>query len=203
MAVVSRTSIKDLIKKGDIVVYPFTKEKIGNCSVDVRLGEWYFRQKQNSDIIFPYVSDDDALRHPWDPIPQRAAGADKSCEYVIGINPGEMILATTEEFIGSRVECTTMAKTKSTVARLGLDLFGSSGWGDIGYINRWAFPLHNRSSHKILLKPGTWIAQIVFFTVSDKELSYTQGGNYQSTDDFQKLVREWDPRSVLPKCLST
>lgn len=141
----------------------------------------------------------------WVPTPQHAVPAEKLGKVADGIAKDiplisiETILATTEEFIGSRVECTTMAKTKSTIARLGLDCFGSAGWGDIGYINRWAFPLHNRT---ILLRPGTWITQIIFLTVTDRELSYTQGGNYQSTDDFQKLIREWSPLSVLPKPLT-
>lgn len=147
----------------------------------------------------------------WVPTPQHAVPAEKLGKVadgiakdipLISIHAGETILATTEEFIGSRVECTTMAKTKSTIARLGLDCFGSAGWGDIGYINRWAFPLHNRTDRTILLRPGTWIALIIFLPVTDRELSYTQGGNYQSTDDFQKLIREWSPLSVLPKPLT-
>jgi deoxycytidine triphosphate deaminase len=145
----------------------------------------------------------------WVPTPQHAVPAEKLGKVADGIAkdipliPIETILATTEEFIGSRVECTTMAKTKSTIARLGLDCFGSAGWGDIGYINRWAFPLHNRTDRIILLRPGTWIAQIIFLTVTDRELSYIlKAANYQWTDDFQKLIREWSPLSVLPKPLT-
>lgn len=248
MAVVSRTSIKKLIDSGDIVVRPYDENKINNCSIDVRLGEWYFRQHNNGGVIYPY-GDSDLNENihfvhmsPWNPTPLKAepitseyddlfnqmttiiskpkgnateititteperrfkelCGQSKD-QNVIILHPGEIILATTEEFIGSRLQCTTMAKTKSSLARYGIDVCGSSGWGDIGYINRWAFPIHNRSNFPVILKPGTWIGQIVFLTVTDKELSYTQGGSYQSTDDFEKLVKEWDPRSVLPKVLS-
>lgn len=251
MAVVSRTSIKSLIEKGDIVVYPQSPDKIGNCSIDVRLGEYFFRQTKPTGPLYPYADgrdenhqpllDKDVFSsifdkysindkevdqqfeiykeehqsspaiHPWDSEPQRAVNAEQLKHLgsgiaqnipLIVIKPGETILATTEEFIGSRLECTTMAKTKSSLARIGLDCFGSSGWGDIGYVNRWAFPLHNKSNRIILLRPGTWVAQIVFMKVSDPEISYTQGGNYQATDDFERLVKEWKPQHILPKHLT-
>lgn len=196
MAVISRTSIKQLVEKGDIIISPYNESKIGNCSVDVSLGKWYFLQKGGTRSSLPPAPIDTSEETIWDSEPQQIK------DYLI-IWPGEMILITTEQFIGSRKECTTMAKTKSSLARFGLDLCGSSGWGDIGYINRWAFPLHNRSKFILKLKLGTWIGQIVFLSVSDVEKSYTQGGSYQSTDDIDKLIKDWDPRSVLPKKLST
>ena len=198
MAVVSRTLLKQLIKDGDIVVHPYCEDAIGNCSIDVRLGEWFFVQNKEG-YIYPY--NDELTKHPWYEKPRRATmcGVESIKGPVIRIDPGEMILATTEEFIGSRKQCTTMAKTKSTVSRLGLDCCASAGWGDIGYINRWAFPIHNRSNKTIFLHPGTWIAQIIFLTVSSQEDCYT--GTYQTTTDIDQLVKNWDPTSVLPKTL--
>ena len=257
MAVISRTDITKLIEKGDIVVkyHPMSKyktypqDKIGNCSMDIRLGGIFFRQRAAGTHVFPYKehrnsrnacfrsyeeyvqnnTDERAMDKNmyedqckwgflefdipstiWNPSPMQPAsvlrdGSAPGIETgtrIITLQPGETILAISEEFIGCRRSCTTMLKTKSTIARLGMDICGSSGWGDIGYINRWTFPLRNRSNCIIHLLPGTWIGQIIFLSVSGVEESYVKGGNYQSTDDIDKLITSWEPEDVLPKYLS-
>ena len=202
MSVVSRTDIKKLVEKGEIVIYPYTPEKVGNCSVDIRLGNWFFRQSDTPKLIFPYKNGN--VDDVWNPTPQQAEVNSRfPGRPVILLNPGEIILASSEEFIGAKCKCTTMAKTKSSLSRLGIDCFGSAGWGDIGFINRWSMLLQNKGTHTIALVPGTWIAQIVFLTVCSEESSYSEsGGNYQSTDDFAKLVSTWNPKSLLATPLS-
>lgn len=57
MAVVSHTSIENLIESGDIVVFPLNKAKI-----DVRLGNWFFfRSTSNQLPIYPYTDGFDPI----------------------------------------------------------------------------------------------------------------------------------------------
>lgn len=202
MAVVSRTSLTKLIESNDVVVRPYHPEKVNNGSIDFRLGKWYFRalhekthRDQALDAYHPPESDFGSIQGQlWNQI--ALDGTDG-----ITLEPGEIILATSHEFIGSRKKCITMGKTKSTLARWGLDVFASAGWGDVGYINRWAFPLINRTDRKIVLQPGTWIGQIIFFSISNEEKSYTSGGSYQTSDDINLIIKNWKPDSILPKYL--
>ncbi|MEM3858073.1 MAG: dCTP deaminase [Candidatus Micrarchaeaceae archaeon] len=189
MSILSKKSILKLLNEGDIVIHPYDEKKVNNCSVDITLGNYYFRQSNETEI------DVNKNQRLWNDKPIYE-------ENIIYLKPGELILATSNEFIGSRKKCTTMLKSKSTTTRWGLDVCASGGYGDIGYINRWAFPLHNRTNKIVNIKPGTRIAQIVFFYVTEDEDSYTLNGNYQKTDNLEELISTWKPESVLPKAMS-
>ncbi len=55
--VLSDTEILKYIKKKQIIIDPFKKENLNNCSYDVTLGEYYFREKVNGlTIANPYSS---------------------------------------------------------------------------------------------------------------------------------------------------
>lgn len=78
-----------------------------------------------------------------------------------------------------------------------------AGWGDVGYINRWAMEITNNSSHyQIPLVVGRRIAQIVFFETEGTahSASYEQTGKYQAETELELLQRNWKPTDLLPKC---
>lgn len=193
MSILSKPDLEKLLNEG-IIAISSDCVKINPCSVDLRLGKYLYREKKGSSIVCPY--DDEINTTIWE---------DQYEKYEIGekvrIAPNEIILCSTIEFIGSRIKYTTMLKTKSTLSRLGLDCCGSAGWGDVGYISRWTFTLHNRSSHYIDLKIGSWVAQLIFLEVSSETQSYTNCGNYQMTDDITELVKNWKPEQMLPTTL--
>jgi dCTP deaminase len=197
MVVLTKPDIVRLISEGEIVCKP--EGKINPNSIDVSLSSAFFRQEETYDPVIPYSPE--IVGESCTPVWCSEVG--KLTNYrgkqYISIDAGETILATTNQFIGARGRYTTMLKAKSTTGRLGLDVCGSAGWGDPGYIDRWAFPLRNNGTRTVLLLPGTWIAQIVFFEVSTPDCSYSQVGSYQSSDDIDTLMREWTPQSVLPK----
>ena len=85
-------------------------------------------------------------------------------DQVILLEPGETILAHTNEFIGGKGEVTTMMKARSSVGRNFIEVCKCAGWGDVGYVNRWAMEITNNSRHyTIPLVVGRRVAQIVFF----------------------------------------
>jgi hypothetical protein len=74
-----------------------------------------------------------------------------------------------------------------------------SGWGDVGFVNRWTMEITNNSRHySIPLVVGRRIAQIVFFDTQGTldSRSYSDTGKYQTSGDLQALkVR---PRLLHP-----
>jgi deoxycytidine triphosphate deaminase len=195
----SKPDLLRLLEEGEIVCEP--RGKVSNCSIDIRLGSTFFRQEDTYDPVFPYEGSD--TTPVWKPEP--APLMDFNGAKVIRIDAGELILATSFEFIGARREHTTMLKSTSTFARMCLDVCASAGWGDPGYVNRWAFPLMNRGTRTVFLKPETFIAQIVFLNIStplEEKEGYLQQGSYQKEAfDITKTIESWDPKSVLPKFL--
>src|SRR4029077_284391 len=112
---------------------------------------------------------------------------------VILIEPGETILAHTEEFIGGRNCITTDMKARSSIGRNFIEVCKCAGWGDVGYTNRWTMEITNISTHYYIpLVVGRRIAQIVFFETGEILASdYARGGKYQSDDSISKLKKSW------------
>jgi dCTP deaminase len=207
-------SDKDILRHkelGNIVIEPFEQESLATSSYDVRLGEFYFtEQRQVFDIY--NIWNKAHTEKVWGREAKRAEQAKKVLkdldsigikpkEKVIILAPGETILAHTEEFIGGRTEITTMMKARSSLGRNFIEVCKCAGWGDVGYINRWAMEITNNSRfYSIPLIVGRRIAQIIFFhTGPILESDYTKKGKYQTTQDLVKLKKTWDPLSMLPQ----
>ena len=208
--------ILEEIKKGDIVIKPFKKENLATSSYDVSLGEYYFREQPYSKYhhkIYNIYSKEHT-DHVWG---TKAYKADKASEVfnkynfnwvgispndkIIFLEPGETILAHTEEFIGGKNHITTMMKARSSLGRNFIEVCKCAGWGDVGYINRWTMEITNNSRHySIPLVVGRRIGQIIFFETGPiLKNDYSKTGKYQSHHNLKKMVKEWKPESMLPR----
>lgn len=211
----SDRKILEHMTNGTVVIEPFDKKNLATSSYDVTLGEWYFREqrpKRYKNLFNIYSKSDTELI--WGTEPLRAGFAKDALknfkfEYngirpddkVILLEPGETILAHTEEFIGGRETVTTMMKARSSLGRNFINVCKCAGWGDVGYTNRWVMEISNASQHYIIpLVVGRRIAQLVFFETGPiLKGDYTKGGKYQSTTDVAKLKKLWKPEMMLPK----
>ena len=110
------------------------------------------------------------------------------------LEPGQCILAHTEEYIGSTKHA-TLLKARSTFGRLFIDICPSAGFGDVGYVNRWTLEIKNNSYNHYMLKPGMRIAQISFNEV--KGIGHIYKGAYQS--QHNPLGPHWNPQDMLPR----
>lgn len=115
---------------GNIVISPFDTDSLSNCSYDVKLGEWFYRNEKSLNYFNPWNRDDVAAY--WGN-PINAADCPCNRDYLrtakdyegvptlssknIIVHPGETILAHTQEFIGGRNHITTMMKTRSSLGR--------------------------------------------------------------------------------------
>lgn len=216
MGVYSNKQIKAAIAEGHIVFYPYIAEHIAGSSVDVTLGNWYYRTERPSEGGFynPFdkysvddyfsgalkaeVHSDWAKKHgrvPFENIPLDQA--------IIVLRPGERILAHTHEFIGIKAPGTSTMQARSTWGRNGIAVCLDAGWGDPGYINRWTMEIYNMNQHESVVLPvGERIAQLVFYETGEVDQEYKNlSGKYQpaTADNLQSIVREWEPEQMLPR----
>lgn len=211
----SDKTILEQKEKGDIIIEPFKQENLATSSYDVTLGEWYFREQKPKNFFGVYnIYNKAHTEKVWGTEPLRAECTSETIKLppedlegigtndkIIVLEPGETILAHTEEFIGGRNHITTMMKARSSLGRNFIEVCKCAGWGDVGYTNRWTMEITNNSRHyAIPLVVGRRIAQIIFFeTGTILEKDYTKAGKYQSSTSLAELQKTWDPRSMLPK----
>ena len=213
--VFSNKEILEALKTGQIVCQPFADQNLSLTSLDVSLGEWYYRTEQSrtSEVYNPF--DKDSVSRYFDGPHQATsnqdwtqqagrhlfAGINPDCPIIV-LGPGERLLAHTQEFVGIRWGGTTMMKARSTWGRNGLAVCFDAGWGDPGYVNRWTMELYNLNSYRSIVLPvGEPIAQMVFFYTLPIDGDYAQTGKYQAaTDDsLDKLMANWQPSAMLPR----
>lgn len=202
-------------KAGNIVISPYKRENLATSSYDVTLGEYYFRElppKYHHNIY--NIWNKEHTDHVWGLKPQKAEKAREIFQKfkfnytgiepndkIILIEPGETVLAHTQEFIGGRNHITTMMKSRSSLGRNFIEICKCAGWGDVGFINRWTMEITNNSTHyAIPMVVGRRIAQIIFFETGPILSSdYTKSGKYQSSQNLREIKKKWKPQDMLPK----
>ena len=203
------------VAKDNIVIHPFKLENLGSVSYDVSLGPHFFREQhpQVPQTFFNPYSKQHVKRIWGEPqiatkaaelmvlLPNEADWEGIPSEgLVILIEPGETILAHTQEFIGGRNGFLGEMKARSSLDRIFIDACKSAGLGDVGFINRWTMEITNFSKrYTIPLVVGRRYAQILFFEVGPTLKEYHQDGKYQSGQILEELIKSWIPQDMLPK----
>ncbi len=213
--VLSNREIRSAIKTGQVVVFPLDENNINTTSVDVRLGENFYRirdHREDSVIFNPF--DEEHVKNHFEL--QKAQPLTKVLgslaingltnippeHLVIPMRPHERILGHTYEFIGISTEGTSSMQARSTIGRSGINVCQDAGWGDCGYVNRWTMEIYNNNDRHIVLPVGARIAQIVFYHSEGVESEYSSDtGKYQSitANDLKGIVSSWQPSDMLPK----
>ncbi|MCO6431791.1 MAG: dCTP deaminase [Deltaproteobacteria bacterium] len=114
--------------------------------------------------------------------------------------PGEVILASTREYIKMPRDVVADLKLKSTLGRLWLN-HSLSGWIDCNFQGQVTLELQNLGPYPRTLRAGMRIAQLVFLAMeSPPEVAYGEGGrgNYQGqtgatrawSEDFFPIVHD-------------
>lgn len=211
----SDRKILDEIKKGDIIIEPFRRDNLATSSYDVTLGEYYFQEQPSKyDHNIYNIWSKSHTDHVWGTEAKKAKKASevfkkykfkwegiKPSDKVILLQPGETILAHTNEFIGGRNHITTMMKARSSLGRNFIEVCKCAGWGDVGFFNRWTMEITNNSkNYAIPLVVGRRIAQIIFFETGPiLNNDYAEKGKYQISNNLKEMKKSWKPESMLPK----
>jgi deoxycytidine triphosphate deaminase len=216
MSVYSNTQIRQAIKDGHIVFHPCIEENIAGSSVDVTLGNWYYRTERASEGGFYNPFDEEAVNQYFSGALKAEVHKDWAQKHgrklfknippeqpIIVLRPGERILAHTHEFIGIKAPGTSTMQARSTWGRNGVAVCLDAGWGDPGYINRWTMEIYNMNQHESVVLPvGERIAQVVFYETGPVDKEYKKlTGKYQpaASDDLDAIIREWTPQQMLPR----
>ena len=202
------------IKADQIVFHPFDRNQITGSSIDVTLGNWYYKTEYDSLSNFynPFSQKDvekyfagpfEAIEHQaWAKNVGRKLFENIPANHpIIVLKPGERILAHTHEFIGIKPPGTSTMQARSTWGRNGVAVCMDAGWGDPGYINRWTMEIYNLNQyHSIALPIGERLAQIVFHHTGPVSGQYDKiSGKYQQSSDLKKLIKTWQPEMMLPR----
>ncbi len=216
MGVYSNTDIKTAIESGQLVFHPYVESHINGSSLDVTLGQWYYKtERQNLGGVYnPF--DPEAVERYFEG-PFEAEAHESWCEKhgrklfagipadhpIIVLESGERILAHTHEFVGVKGDATSTMLARSTWGRNGVAVCLDAGWGDPGYVNRWTMEVYNMNQHdSVILPVGERIAQIVFYGTGPVESEYHKlSGKYQGTkaDGLKGLIKSWKPEQMLPR----
>ena len=215
-AVYSNKDIREAIKGGHIVCYPLNPSNIAGSSVDVTLGDWFYRtERTGSSGFYNPFSKAEVARYFDGPhqaqIHEKWAKANGRQLFegippkhpIIVLRPGERILAHTHEFIGIKAPGTSTMQARSTWGRNGVAVCLDAGWGDPGYINRWTLEIYNMNQHEnVVLPVGERIAQMVFYETGPVDGEYAKlSGKYQpgSSSNLDNLINSWRPEQMLPR----
>ncbi|MCY3804409.1 MAG: dCTP deaminase [Candidatus Saccharibacteria bacterium] len=212
--VYSNKQILKAIEAKQIVIHPFNPKHLAGSSVDVTLGDFYYRTEHNTASNF-YNPFDKSEVEKYFSGPHQAQTHDiwaqesgrqlfvnvPAQQPIIVVKPGERILAHTHEFIGIKPPGTSTMQARSTWGRNGITVCLDAGWGDPGYINRWTMEVYNLNQHhSVVLPVGERIAQIVFYHTGEVDSDYgSLSGKYQASSDIETLIKTWQPSQMLPK----
>ena len=216
LGVYSNIQIKDAIREGHIVFHPYIDEHIAGSSVDVTLGNWYYRTERPSEGGFYNPFEEKAVAQYFGEVQKAEIHEQWAKKHgrllfvnvppkqpIIVLRPGERILAHTHEFIGIKAPGTSTMQARSTWGRNGVAVCLDAGWGDPGYINRWTMEIYNMNQHESVVLPvGERIAQVVFYETGPVDSEYKKlSGKYQSakSDKLEDIIKDWNPAQMLPR----
>lgn len=150
--------------------------KITENSLDITLGNHFWTI---GDVDSVYMGDDSRGRFNY-----------TTAKY-IEIQPSQMVIGCTEEFVGSTVPFVVpQVVSKSSTARWGLEAITGAGFGEGGFHSRWALEIVNTNSVPVVVLAGTPIGQM-YFTLC------IGGGLYKRS--YNQPRDKWSPEVLLPK----
>lgn len=183
--------IHQLWRQDRILIDPFDEKRLGPNSYDLTLSD------QLAAYEVDYMDLDD---FGWRPIRIDALDMKKenpSYKFSIGeegivLRPGEIYLASTVEKCGSD-EFVCCLEGRSSVARLGISVHLTAGFGDLGWKNSWC--LEMTCVRPVRIYAGVRICQAIFYETSGErtrlyEGKYADGGGPVVSRMWRDFVKE-------------
>jgi deoxycytidine triphosphate deaminase len=213
--VLSDIQIEEELGK-DVIIHPFNKAQLQPASYDIRLGKFYYRYNPECKLQYFHPENGQHVVQYWNvnPDKEKNYGALQAYEVktseeanlygvnvgdeIIVIQPRELILGHTIEFIGSKGNIRPDISARSTMGRCGVTIAKCSGSGDPNYYNIWTLEIENHSKVAHVLKVGERVGHIKFSRTGPVGIPYNQKGNYQSDDSLEELIKNWSPLNMIP-----
>lgn len=138
--------ILDSLRAKDIEILPFDKARLGSNSYDLTLGPTLLQYDSSFTLD---------CKHPPD---KYRTITMKDEGYVI--QPGSLYLGCTNEYTSSRLAVPCI-EGKSSIARLGISVHATAGFGDVGFAGTWTLEIS--CIVPVRIYPDIPIAQIYFY----------------------------------------
>lgn len=113
----------------------------------------------------------------------------KSTEGGFPIDPGEFVLATTQEHVSIPSNVAAFVQGRSSIGRIGLTT-QNAGFVDPGFHGHITLELVNESPNTIILTPGYPVAQLVFFECYPVERPYNGKYNGQVEATGSRMYKD-------------
>lgn len=162
--ILTGAEIARAVRRGEIVIEPFTKDNLEPNSYRVTLGE---------SLLVSNEIDLDVRKSPQmrrDVIPPSG--------YIL--DPNELYLGETAEILGAHSFATTLHATRS-VASLGVWIHLSAPLGHMGAIVCWTLEL--KSTQRIIVHPRMTIGKLAFWSTRGDVVPYR--GRYLGSTEVQ------------------
>ena len=156
--VLSDALIMSALRDGKIKIDPWQMEDVQPASVDLHL----------HNLIQIYVGNAAAgdrldLRKPAESFLREHKLVE---DLPYWLNPGQFILASTEEWITLSPDIVARLEGKSSLGRVGLDIHATAGYVDPGWDGRLTLEISNKAPVPVSLYVGMSICQISFIEMS-------------------------------------
>lgn len=148
-----------------LTVTPLLDNALQDSGVDLRLGADFIVLRHSATSVFDSVTLDRSLGHSQDPRKVQE-NVTKSWGEPFILHPGELVLASTFEYIVLPDDVAAQVVTRSSYGRLGL-ITATAVQVQPGSRNCITLELVNHGATPISLMPGTRIAQLVMMHVPD------------------------------------
>lgn len=151
---------------GNIVIEPWNKDQLNPNSYNVRLAPEL--------KVYNLAAIDDAALDPKSDNPTQDLTIP---ENGLILEPGNLYLGKTIEYTESPIHV-PMLEGRSSLARLGLWVHVTAGFGDKGFKGHWTLEI--ACIHPTRIYPGMEIAQLSWYDIDQDGLSYQDTGKYNN-----------------------
>ncbi len=172
--ILSGKRIKNECIKGNITISNFNINRLNPNSYNLRLN--------NKLKIYKTFCLDMKRKHKTEEITISESG------YIL--QPNQLYLGRTEEYTETQ-NYVPMLEGRSSLARLGLSIHATAGFGDIGFCGYWTLEIS--CIHPVIIYPLVEICQIYYYNI-DGEFDTYDGGKYQRNKGIQasKMYKEFE-----------
>jgi len=187
--VLTGLEIKKQVEEGNIYIDDFTIDRLNPNSYNLRL---HNELKVYSAVTVPHdlrASAPRGLTNFIDMKRQNETTTIEIPESGLILEPGILYLGRTMEFTKTN-GFVPQIEGRSSIARLGIDIHKTAGWGDDGFENYWTLEIV--ATHPVQIYPFVDFCQIIYMkTFGDARIKYE--GKYQQTNDIDgsKIYEEF------------
>jgi len=157
MAVLSDKDIRQYLKEGKIVLEGFDSNNIDSCSVDLTLSNKLRVFRYNE---IPFIDTKEKI-----PDTHMALINVEEGKPII-VHPGELILASTNEYLKMPDDLVATLDGRSSLGRLGIVVHSTANSVDPGFEGNPTLEISNISKIPITLWPGMRICRLTFTQLS-------------------------------------